>query len=493
MTATDPFVLAVALAAAAGLVAVLSSRVTTWSRVPAPALFLVAAAVAAALDHHLRAAPHPTVEHLVAVALVVMLFNGGMHLGRARLTAAAGPVTATGLLGTFLTAAGAAVLVHAAFGLGWYPAALVGTAVAPTDPAVVFSVLGRREVTGRSGTILEGESGANDPVGIALMAGLATVGGLHTGAFGDIAGTFLLQMAVGLAVGLVGGRALVWLGQRVHLPSEGLYPLRTLAGAFLLFGIGTLAHGSGFLAVFVAGIVAGDEEVPYRREIERFHGALASLGEIVAFIALGLTIDLGELAHLDVWLPGLALGAALTFVIRPVAVELCLAPTRLEQNERHFVSFAGLKGAVPILLGTYLFGSTVRQPVRLYGIVVVVVLFSVVVQGGLVPFVARLLSIPMTSVEPEPFSFGVRLRRQPERVSRITVASAAPAADRTVGELAADGLLPDGAWISLLVRDGVLVPVRGSTQLVAGDDLVLLVEPRRLDEVVRLFHPEGTS
>lgn len=491
MTATDPFIFAVLLTAAAGLLAVLSSRVTNWSRVPAPALFLVAAAVAAAFDHHLRASPRPTVERLVTVALVAILFDGGMHLGRTRLTAAAGPVATTGVLGTFLTAAGAAALVHGAFGLGWYPAALVGTAVAPTDPAVVFSVLGRREVAGRSGTILEGESGANDPAGIALMAGLVTAGGVGVGALGGVAGTFALQMAVGLAVGLVGGRALVWLVRRVPLPGEGLYPLRTLAGAFLLFGIGTVAHGSGFLAVFVAGIVAGDEEAPYQREIERFHGALASLGEIVAFVALGLTVDLGVLAHRDVWLPGVVLGAVLAFVIRPLAVGLCLLPTRLDRNERRFVSFAGLKGAVPILLGTYLFGTAVHQPVRLYGIVVVVVLFSVVVQGGLVPVVARVLSIPMRLVEPEPFSLGVRLRRQPDQVSRVSLAASAPADGRTLGELAADGLLPEGMWISFLVRDGVLVPVGGSTRLEAGDDLVVLAEPGRGEDVTRLFAPRG--
>ncbi len=487
VTATDPFAFVVVLTAAAGLLAVLSSRVTSWSRVPAPALFLVAAAAAAALDHHLRASPRPTVERLVTVALVAILFDGGMHLGRARLTAAAGPVAATGILGTFLTAAGAATLVHGAFGLGWYPAALVGTAVAPTDPAVVFSVLGRREVAGRSGTILEGESGANDPVGIALMAGLVAAGGVGAGALGGVAGTFVLQMAIGMAVGLLGGRALVWLVRQVPLPGEGLYPLRTLAGAFLLFGVGVVAHGSGFLAVFVAGVVAGDEEAPFQREIERFHGALASLGEIVAFVALGLTVDLGVLAQRDVWLPGIVLGAVLAFVIRPLAVGLCLVPARLDRNERRFVSFAGLKGAVPILLGTYLFGTTVHQPARLYGIVVVVVLFSVVVQGGLVPVVARVLSIPMRLVEPEPFSLGVRLRRQPDQVSRVTVAASAPADGRTVAELAADGLIPEGMWISLLVRDGVLVPVGGATRLEADDDLVVLAEPGRGEEVARLF------
>jgi cell volume regulation protein A len=202
-----------------------------------------------------------------------------------------------GVLGTFLTVIAGALLVHFAFGLAWYVSLLVATAVAPTDPAVVFSVLGQREVSGRSGTILEGESGANDPAGIALMASLITAGGLSAGAFAHVGGEFMFQMAVGVAAGVAGGRAVLWFTRRVRLPSEGLYPLRTLACVLLLFGIATLAHGSGFLAVFTAGIVLGDGRAPFKREIEAFHSALASLAEIVAFVVLGLTIDLGVVAQ----------------------------------------------------------------------------------------------------------------------------------------------------------------------------------------------------
>ena len=196
-----------------------------------------------------------------------------------------------------------------ALGVPWYLALLVATAIAPTDPAMVFSVLGQREISGRSGTILEGESGANDPVGIALMAGLIAAGGLSWGAFAKAGAGFGVQMGVGAAVGIAGGLGLLWFTRRVPLPSEGLYPLRSLAGALLIYGVATLAHGSGFLAVFIAGIVLGDKPAPFKREIERFHSALASLGEIVAFAVLGLTIDLSVLARADVWVPGLVAGA----------------------------------------------------------------------------------------------------------------------------------------------------------------------------------------
>ena len=198
---------------------------------------------------------------------------------------------------------------HWLVGLDWYAAVLVATAVAPTDPAVVFSVLGEREVSGRSGTILEGESGANDPVGIALMASLLTAGSLSGHGMGQVAGEFALQMVVGGVVGVLGGRAMLWFMRRVPLPGEGLYPLRTLACAFALYGVAGVLHGSGFLAVFVAGILIGEARAPYKREIEHFHSALASLGEIVAFVVLGLTVELADLVDPDVWVPGLVVWA----------------------------------------------------------------------------------------------------------------------------------------------------------------------------------------
>nr|MBA2560476.1 cation:proton antiporter [Propionibacteriales bacterium] len=472
------------LVAAVGLAALLSNRLTELIRIPAPLLVLVAAAGAVALIPGLHAPPERTVERLVTVALVCILFDGGLHMGSSKFRAAAAPIVIVGMLGTFLTVAAAAVFIHLAFGLVWYLALLVATAVAPTDPAVVFSVLGQREVAGRSGTILEGESGANDPVGIALMASLITAGSVSTGAFADIAGEFALQMCVGAAVGLLGGHALLWFMRSVPLPSEALYPLRTAAGVLLLFGVATLAHGSGFLAVFVAGVLLGDARAPYKREIERFHSALASLGEIVAFVVLGLSVDLAELSHPDVWVPGLLTWAAIAVVIRPALVGPCLIPARLKSNERNFILFAGLKGAVPILLGSFILATNLDDAERLYGIVVVVVVLSVLLQGSLVPTVARLLDLPMRTVAPEPWSLGVRLSDEPEGVHRLTVTVGAPADGHRIDDLPT---MPEDAWISLVIRDSRLLPVRGDSQLHAGDEILILAGPDRVDVLKAIF------
>jgi cell volume regulation protein A len=485
---TQPFALFVLLTAAGGLFAVLSNRLTARVRIPAPAFMLIAAAVAVKVVPALEAPPEQTVERLVTVALLCILFDGGMHIGWGRFRAAAAPIAVVGVLGTFLTVAAAALLAHVAVGFDWYLSLLLATAVAPTDPAVVFSVLGRREISGRSGTILEGESGANDPVGIALMASLLAAGSIDGGAAAQVGLEFTLQMAVGLFGGVVGGRLVLLFMRRVPLPSEGLYPLRVLASMFLLFGAVTLAHGSGFLAVFVAGVVLGDERAPYKREVERFHSAAASLGEIVAFVVLGLTVDLDMLSRAEVWVPGLVLGLALALVIRPLCVGLCLLPAGLEPRESAFVLFAGLKGAVPILLGSFILLADVASAQRLYGIVVVVVAFSVVVQGSLVPAATTVLRIPTRTVEPEPWSLGVRLRDEPGGAHRFTVAQGAPADGATIQDLTR---LPEDVWVSFIVRDQQLVSVTPDTELRAGDEVLVLGDADRADDLRAAFERPG--
>jgi len=297
-------------------------------------------------------------------------------------------------------------------------------------------------------------------------------------------------MGVGAAFGLLGGRALLWFMRRVSLPNEGLHPIRTLACVLALYGATTVAHGSGFLAVFVAGIVLGNERAPFKREIERFHAALASLGEIVAFVVLGLTVRLVDLTRTDVWVPGLVLGASLALVLRPLLVGLCLIPARLARNEQAFVLFAGLKGAVPILLGSLLLAANIPGAGRLYGIIIVVVAFSVIVQGSLVPTVVRALRLPMRVLEPEPWSFGVRLADEPEGVLRLSVAPGSPADGKTVEEVAeATGDAEEGAdiWVNVLVRGRALVSVRGDTRLAAGDEVLISAEERWHPQLERLF------
>jgi cell volume regulation protein A len=255
----------------------------------------------------------------------------------------------------------------------------------------------------------------------------------------------------------------------------------------MLYGVTAVAHGSGFLAVFIAGIVIGDPPAPYKREVERFHGALASLAEILAFVVLGATVDLHTLERVDVLVPGLVLAVVVAFVVRPVVVGGCLLPTSLRSNERTFIVFAGLKGAVPILLGELLRVADVPERERLYGIVVVVVVFSVLVQGSLVPAVAARLGIPMRRVPTEPWALGVRLRDEPDDVHYVQVARGSFPDGRTVEQVAELG---GDLWVSLVVRDSRLVAVRPETVLRAGDLVVVLADPGLDDRLQDLFSTE---
>jgi potassium/hydrogen antiporter len=370
--------------------ALVARRLSDRFPIPAPAIFLIVAAVAPVLVPDIR-----TVERIGVVALIVILFDGGMHIGWRRFRRAAVPIASLGILGTLFTAGVMAACAHYFVGFDWTTAGILGAALAPTDPAVMFSILGDKTIRGRTGTILEGESGVNDPVGIALMIGMLEFATADDGTLWTVVWEFLLEMGVGLVVGLAGTALLVWLMRQVRLPSESLYPLRTLAAAGLIYGLASVAHGSGFLAVFIAGLALGDLDTPHKRQIIRFHTSLASLAEIVVFVGLGLTVDVTEALDEGVWLDGLLLALLLAFVARPVALIPLLAPLRLRMGERLFVAWGGLKGAVPILLAAFGILADVEDARRIYEIVFVVVAFSVVVQGASLPFAAARLGVRM--------------------------------------------------------------------------------------------------
>ncbi len=470
MSEVFDFGLIVLIVAGGFSAAVAMSKLTERFPVPGPAIFLLVAAIASDIFPGLSTLSNQSVERIGVVALIVILFDGGMHVGWSRFRASAVPITVLGVVGTFATAGVIAVFAHELFDFDWTSAGILGAALAPTDPAVMFSVLGKREIGGRSGTILEGESGANDPVGIALMIGMLEFATHENASFWTVVREFAIEMSVGLAIGLAGAAVLLPLMRRLPLPSEALYPIRTLAFGGAVYGIAAVAHGSGFLAVFVAGLLIGDSRAPYKGEIERFHKSLASLAEIAVFAALGLTVDITKLGDDAVWLDGLLLALILSFVARPLVVGSLLAPVRLRAGERLFVMWGGLKGAVPILLGTFALLEAVDQAVRIYDIVFVVVAFSVIVQGTSMPFLAPRLGVPMRVAEPH----GVR---------RFVVAPGS----RVAGEAVRSLPVGERTWIEGVLRDGRAVPVRGSLVLQPGDEVSLILDLEDAARLERIF------
>ena len=295
--------------------------------------------------------------------------------------------------------------------------------------------------------------------------------------------TFVLEMVLGGVIGFFGARLLLIVMRRFPLPSEGLYSPRVLAWVLAIYGVTTVAHGSGFLAVFVAGIVIGDEPAPYKREIQRFHGSLASLAEVVAFIMLGLTVQLRDVAARSAWSDGLILAVLLVLFVRPVLVGLVTWPIRLGHRERLFLLWTGLKGAVPILLGMFMVSSGIAGGQRAYDVIFVIVAFSVAVQGGLVPFIVKRLRIPVQIVEPEPWSMGVRFSSEPEGLHNFRVAPGSPADGTAIGKLAKGRV----AWVSAIVRDGHLVTASADTLLLPGDEVAVLADPESVAELTELF------
>jgi cell volume regulation protein A len=379
----------VLLVSAALSVALVTTKLSERLAVPAAAPFLVVAAVASDIFPSLELSTR-AVERIASIALIVILFDGGASIGWNRFRAVAAPIVSLGTVGTFATAGGIAAFAHWALDLGWTTSGLLGAAVAPTDPAVMFSVMGSRGIPGRARTILEGESGANDPVGISLMLGMIELATHPDATFWVVVRELALQMSIGLVIGVLGGFAIGELTRRVPLPGSGLHTLGILAGAGIVYGVATVAHGSGFLAVFVAGLLAGDLQAPLRQEIGVVQDMLSSLAEIVVFVALGLTISISTLGA-DRWAEGLLLAAVLALVVRPIVVTPLLLPSRLRAGERAFVVWGGLKGAVPILLASFALQEGVDEATRIYELVFVVVLASVVLQGTSIPFAARQL------------------------------------------------------------------------------------------------------
>jgi cell volume regulation protein A len=289
-------------------------------------------------------------------------------------------------------------------------------------------------------------------------------------------------MAIGTATGLTAALVFLVVLRRLRLPTETLYPVLALALAGALYGATSLVHGSGFLAVFIAGLFLGDARTPFKGEIERFHGSLATLAELVVFVGLGLTVSIGSLSG-RTWLHGIVLAILLALLARPVVTVATLAAARLRWSERTFIAWSGLKGAVPILLAAFAVLGGVPGADRVYGIVFVVVLLSVVGQGTLVPSVAKVLAIPMHERDTFPWQLSVGLMREPENALEFVVAPGSRAEGREIRTIP----LGEHTWITLVVRDGAAIRAGGSLALRAGDRVVLLAEQENVSALSRLF------
>ena len=382
----------VLLAGLIGVVAIAASRLSRLVRLPPPAVFLLAGVLVAAVYGPAHSAA--TFERIATVgsyALIFILFEGGFSNGGwLRTGPCIRPILTLGLAGTLVTTALLTAACHYIVGLELPVSVLIAVALAPTDPAAVFSVLGEQDVSGTTDIILEGESGANDPVGISLMLG-AIAYFQSEGSLGGVALDFVAQLIVASGVGILLGILLAQTLRRVHFGADALHVLAATAGAFLTFATATHLHGSGFLAVFIAGLVVGRHRLQAHDSTESFLAVLAALSEMAMFTVLGLTVVFAGLGNTA--LSALAIFGLLTFVIRPLVTAVALIPEDLSREERTFVAWGGLKGAVPILLASFPILAGLDSATTVYNTVFIAVVASVLLQGSTLPLLARRIGL----------------------------------------------------------------------------------------------------
>jgi cell volume regulation protein A len=406
---------------------------------------------------------------LGTLALVLILFDGGLNTKLATVRSAAWPALTLATLGVVvtagLTAAGGILL-----GLPTPVAVLVGCVASSTDAAAVFSVLrgGGVRLRRRLAAILEVESGINDPMAMLLTIvgaeALASQAGLgaHTVAF--FAEQLLFGALTGLGVGFVGRFVL----RHAPLPAAGLYPAVTVALAFLAFGLASLIDGSGLLSVYVAAVLVGDSHLPYRPWVLRVHDTLAWFAQLAMFLMLGLLVFPSALVPIAD--EGLIMAVVLALVARPAAVMLSLWPFRLEAKERAFVAWVGLRGAVPIILATYPVVRGVPLAGEIFNVVFFVVLANGLVQGGSVAWLARRWRLVESATVPPPASIDLLARDDYAGAFRWLYVHA-PAA--VAGAHLRDLPLPHGCLITLIVRGDQVIPPHGGTRLEPGDHVCL--------------------
>jgi cell volume regulation protein A len=482
----EPFPTAVALALTGALLALsaLSSRTSGRLGVPVAILFLALGMLAGGLGIQLD---DPRLAFRVGtIALVLILFDGGLSTQISSVRQVLAPAATLATVGVAATALLAALGARA-LGLDWPQAGLLGAIVSSTDAAAVFSVLrgARIQLRRRVSLILEVESGLNDPMAVILTVAFtsAIAEGAKPGP--TVVLDVAVQLAVGLAIGLGVGRLGRALLVRAHLAAGGLYPVLTLALAFVAFGAATLLHGSGFLAVYVAAVVLGGGPLPYRSGLTRVHDAMAWMSQVSMFLLLGLLASPARLVAIA--LPGLALALLLVLVARPLAVAACLAPFRLPAREVAFVSWVGLRGAVPIVLAIYPVLAGVGGARRIFDLVFFVVVVSTLLQGTTIRWLVRRLGIEVPG-PPPPRAVLEILSREPLKGEVLSYY--VEPASAVAGSAIADLPFPEGASVMLVVRGQELVPPRGPTQLKPGDHVYVFTRPEEKGLVQLLFGRE---
>ncbi|MFE1953938.1 potassium/proton antiporter [Streptomyces sp. NPDC059524] len=399
-------------------------------------------------------------------ALVVILAEGGLGTKWKEIRPALPAAAALSLVGVAVSVGVTAAGAHYLVGLEWRQSLIIGAVVSSTDAAAVFSVLRKVPLPARVTGVLEAESGFNDAPVVILVVAFSTAGPVEH--WYHLIGEIALELTIGAAIGLAVG----WLGsyglRHVALPASGLYPIAVMAIATTAYAAGALAHGSGFLAVYLAAMVMGNAKLPHWPATRGFAEGLGWIAQIGMFVLLGLLVTPHELA--DDIVPALVIGLVLTMVARPLEVVLSLAPFRMPWQEKALMSWAGLRGAVPIILATIPMVTGVADSRRIFNIVFVLVVVYTLIQGPTLPWLARKLRLGDSA---EAADLGIESAPL-ERLRGHLLSIAIPEGSRMHGVEVGELRLPKGAAVTLVVRDAASFVPAPTTVLRQGDELLVV-------------------
>lgn len=410
-------------------------------------------------------------------ALIVIIAEGGLTTRWSALRPVLGLAATLSTVGVLVSIAAVGVAVHYLLGLDWRLGLLYGAVLSSTDAAAVFATLRRLRLPPRLVATLEAESGMNDAP-VVLLVVLLSVAGMDVHPWWYEVLLVGYELALGAVVGFVVGMAGRWGLRRAALPSSGLYPIAAVGLTVLAYAAGSVLHASGFLAVYVAGVVLGNGRLPHRQAILGFADGLAWLAQIGLFVLLGLLVTPSRLG--EALLPAIVAGLALLFLARPLSVAASATP-RVSLRDQVFLSWAGLRGAVPIVLATIPLSAGVPGAARLFDVVFVLVVIFTLVQASTLAPIARWLRIGAPAEATE-----LRVETAPlERMRADLLQLEVPAGSRLIGVHLDELRLPTGAAVTLIARDGFGFVPTPDTRLKLGDSLLIVATAEVRDATER--------
>lgn len=448
------------------LVAILAVRASTRVGLPSLLLYLLIGVGIGESGLGVEFSDAALANALGFAALVVILAEGGLTTSWSEMKPVIRIGASLATLGVVVSVGMMAVFAHYALGMSWQLAILLGAVTSPTDAAAVFSVLRKVPLPRRLNSTLEAESGLNDAP-IVVLVTLVSVGGGHGPLY--FAGEVVFELVVGVLGGLAVGYAGAWLMRRAALPSSGLYPLAVLSIAVFAYASTAALHGSGFAAVYVAALVLGNSELPHRAATRSFAEGMAWLAQIGLFVMLGLLLSPGRISWEVVGL-AIASGLFLTCVARPLSVAVAAVLQPMPWRELTFISWAGLRGAVPIVFATIPLSENVDDAARLFDIVFVLVVIYTLITAPTLPLVARILKVARRS---EPRDLDVEAAPLERIAADLLMVTISPKS-RMHGVEVAELRLPKGSSVSLIVRDGATMVPQLRTVLRRGDELLVV-------------------